>query len=150
MKNKKEKQPRNDRVEFGCECGCTENVEFSEEFGKNKHKNKNAKANRDGNLTRTNAYAGMTEYANELGTARNAIDTIGNAPITDDFVDDYRNFTTQNNPYPYAYNTQYEIAREPYHDNEDRDFKKLEDARKNYFEKLHREHHNKHNKQNNS
>ena len=52
------------------------NVEFSEEFGKNKHKNKNAKANRDGNLTRTNAYAGMTEYANELGTARNAIDTI--------------------------------------------------------------------------
>ena len=42
-------------------------------------------------------------------------------------------FTTQNNPYPYAYNTQYEIAREPYHDNEDRDFKKIRRCPKKLF-----------------
>lgn len=140
MKSKNEKNKRNNNVEFANEFDCCSrkaNVEFASEFNKGNNKNKNHKARKtSADTVRTNAYAGMTEYANELGTARNATDTIGNDPITDNFVDDFRNVTSQSAPYPYA---KYEIANEPYYaenNNSMRDFSKLENARKSYFEKL--------------
>lgn len=152
--------------ELDCEnCSKDQRVEFANEFDQNNQKGKkqknrnNERNNYSGISSRTNAYAQGTEYSNELGTTRNAVD-INNTHDNERYInanrDNLRNLSGNNNPYQYAHDFKYEIGDESYLSDisnyrvNTQDFDDLENARKSYFERLNNEKRGKQNNQNNN
>lgn len=149
--NNKNKKQNNTNLEFAQELDCcskdlNQRVEFAEEQDPNRQKSKRQKNKREDTLSsRTNAYAQGTEYSNELGTTRNAVD-IKNTHDNERYMTANRekltDLSNNNSPYQYANDFKYEIGDESYLSDisnyraNTHDFSDLENARKSYFERL--------------